>query len=116
QYIKDSFKVGVNSLNGNPHLSEDEVKTMSWDAIRNQSAYDDPDWSGESMLEAHEEVKENWKDTVYDVEDSALDSMERSGLVDPAVRAAADERLKEQLDPSQEAIRQAGQPRWGESR
>lgn len=116
QYVKDSFKIGVNSLNGNPHLSEDEVKGMSWDTIRSQSAYDDPDWSAGSMLGASEEVKQTWQDTAYDVEDAALDSMERSGLVDPAVRAAADERLKEQLDPSEDTIRQAEQPRWGERR
>ncbi|QNE74940.1 hypothetical protein F0344_10210 [Streptomyces finlayi] len=116
QYVKDSFKVGVNSVNGNPHLSEDEVKAMSWDTVSRQSAYDSPDYSAESMTEAHGEVKQNWQDTAYDVEDSALDSMERSGLIDPGVRAAADERLKEQLDPSQETIDQAEQPRWGESR
>lgn len=116
QYVKDSFKVGVNSLNGNPHLSEDDVKKMSWDTISSQSAYDNPDYSAQSMIEAHSEVKQNWQDTAYDVEDSALDSMERSGLIDPGVRAAAAERLKEQLDPSQATIDQAEQPRWGESR
>ncbi|MFI8007672.1 hypothetical protein [Streptomyces sp. NPDC086010] len=116
QYVKDSFEIGVNSLNGNPHASEDEVKAMSWDTIRSQSAYDTPDYSWESMSQAKDEVNQNWKYTAYDVEDAALDSMERSGVVDPEVRAAADERLKEQLDPSQETIRQAEQPRWGESR
>ncbi|MFI8007332.1 hypothetical protein [Streptomyces sp. NPDC086010] len=116
QYIKDSFKIGVNSLNGNPHASEDEVKAMSWDTIRAQSAYDNPDYSRESWDAAQAEVNQTWKNTAYDVEDAALDSMERNGLMDPAVRAAADERLKEQLDPSQETIRQAEQPRWGESR
>lgn len=116
QYVKDSIKIGVNSLNGNPHASEDEVKAMSWDTISTQSAFDNPDFSTESMQKAHEEVKQTWKDTTYDVEDAALDSMERNGLVDPAVRAAADERLKEQLDPSQETVNQAEQPRWGESR
>ncbi|MEU1122332.1 hypothetical protein ABZ371_01780 [Streptomyces sp. NPDC005899] len=116
QYIKDSFKIGVNSLNGNPHASEDEVKAMGWDTIRAQSAYDDPDYSWESMSQAQDEVNQTWKNTAYDAEDAALDSMERNGLMDPAVRAAADERMREQLDPSQETIDQAGQPRWGESR
>ncbi|MET9595664.1 hypothetical protein ABZY45_32770 [Streptomyces sp. NPDC006516] len=116
QYVKDSFKIGVNSLNGNPHASEDEVKAMSWDTIRSQSAYDNPDYSWESMSHAKDEVNQNWKNTAYDVEDAALDSMERSGMVDPEVRAAADARLREQLDPSQETIDQAEQPRWGESR
>jgi hypothetical protein len=114
QYIKNSFKIGVNSLNGNPHASEDEVKAMSWDAISQQSPYDDPDYSWESMSQAQDEVNQTWKNTAYDVEDAALDSMERNGLVDPAVRAAADERLREQLDPSQETIDQADQPRWGQ--
>lgn len=110
-YVKDSIKIGVNSLNGNPHLSEDEVKAKSWDTISGQSAYDNPDWSGESMAEAHGEVKQNWQNTVYDAEDSLLDSMERNGLVDPQVRAAVDEELKERFDPSQETIDQAEQPR-----
>lgn len=116
QYVKDSIKIGVNSLNGNPHLSEDEVKDMSWDTVRAQSAYDNPDYSRESWDEAHAEVKQTWKDTAYDVEDSLLDSMERNGTMDPAVREAVDERLRDQLDPSQETIDQAEQPRWGESR
>ncbi|WP_241672172.1 hypothetical protein [Streptomyces sp. IB2014 016-6] len=115
-YVKDSIKIGVNSLNGNPHLSEDEVKTMSWDTISTQSALDNPDFSAESKREADAEVKQTWQNTIYDAEDSALDSMERSGLVDPEVRAAVDEELKERFDPSQETIDQAEQPRWGESR
>ncbi|MFG2630957.1 hypothetical protein [Streptomyces sp. NPDC048473] len=116
QYVRDSFKIGVNSLNGNPHASEDEVKAMSWDTISTQSAYDNADYSWESMSQAQDEVNQTWKNTAYDVEDAALDSMERNGLVDPEVRAEADERLREQLDPSQETIEQAEQPRWGESR
>ncbi|MGW8573729.1 hypothetical protein [Streptomyces niveus] len=116
RYVKDSIKIGVNSVNGNPHLSEDEVKAKSWDTISGQSPYDDPDWSGESMAEAHGEVKQQWQNTVYDVEDAALDSMERNGLVDPQVRAAVDEELKNRLDPSQETIDQAEEPRWGEGR
>ncbi|MCY1654773.1 MULTISPECIES: hypothetical protein [Streptomyces] len=116
QYVKDSIKIGVNSLNGNPHASEDEVKAMSWDKVSTQSAYDNPDYSRESWDAAHAEVKQIWKDTAYDVEDAALDSMERNGLLAPEVRDAADERLREQLDPSQETIDQAEQPRWGESR
>ncbi|MEU0301653.1 hypothetical protein ABZ252_19635 [Streptomyces sp. NPDC006175] len=116
QYVKDSIKIGVNSLNGNPHATEDEVKGMSWDAISTQSAYDNPDWSLESMSQAQGEVNQTWKDTAYDVEDAALDSMERNGMVDPSLRSEVDERLKEHLDPSQGAVDQAEQPRWGESR
>ncbi|NUK05623.1 hypothetical protein HRW16_31795 [Streptomyces lunaelactis] len=116
QYVKDSFKIGVNSLNGNPHLSEDEVKQMSWETIRNQHAWDNADWSGESFSQAHAEVKQTWQNTTYDVEDALLDSMERSGAIDPKLRDALDEQLKETLDPDQATIDQAEQPRWGESR
>ncbi|MFJ8642121.1 MULTISPECIES: hypothetical protein [unclassified Streptomyces] len=116
QYVKDSIKIGVNSLNGNPHASEDEVKGMSWDTISTQSAYDNPDYSRESWDAAQAEVKQTWKDTAYDVDDALLDSMERNGILDPTVRDATDERLKEQLDPSQEILDQAEEPRWGESR
>lgn len=113
RYVKDSIKIGVNSLNGNPHLSEDEVKQMSWDTIRDQHAWDGADWSGESFSQAHGEVKQTWRNTAYDVEDSLLDSMERSGAVDPTLREAMDEELKETLAPDQATVDQAEQPRWG---
>ncbi|MFG3474516.1 hypothetical protein ACGF3K_04490 [Streptomyces sp. NPDC047980] len=116
QYVKDSIKIGVNSLNGNPHLSEDEVKGKSWDEISTQSAMDDPDWSAESFSEAHQEVKQTWKNTGYDVMDAQMDSFERQGLIDPKLREATDAELRETLDPSQETIAQAEEPRWGERR
>ncbi|MFD5160200.1 hypothetical protein ACFWMJ_19335 [Streptomyces hawaiiensis] len=115
QYVKDSFKIGVNSLNGNPHLTEDEVKQMSWGTIRDQHAWDNADWSSESFTEAHGEVKQTWKNTTYDVEDAVLDSMERSGSLDPKLRDGMDEELKDMLDPDQATIDQAEQPRWGEN-
>ncbi|MEU4267966.1 hypothetical protein [Streptomyces sp. NPDC026092] len=116
QYVKDSFKIAVNSLNGNPHLSEDEVKQMRWDTIRDQHMWDNADWSEKSFTEAHQEVKQTWRNTAYDVEDSLLDSMENSGVVDPKLRDAMDEELKETLRPDRATIEQAEQPRWGESR
>ncbi|MET9435889.1 hypothetical protein [Streptomyces sp. NPDC006551] len=115
QYVKDSFKIGVNSLNGNPHLSEDEVKQMSWETIRDQHTWDNADWSPESFSEVHGEVKQTWKNTAYDVEDSMLDSMERSGVLDAKLRDGMDEELKEMLGPDQATIDQAEQPRWGEN-
>ncbi|MFE3327838.1 hypothetical protein [Streptomyces sp. NPDC059176] len=104
RYVKDTIKIGVNSLNGNPHLSEDEVKTKSWDEIKNQTAYDAPDWSAESFSQAGEEVKQTWKDTSYDALDGQLDAYERQGLIDPELRERAQADLREKLDPSQEAI------------
>ncbi|MFH9723588.1 hypothetical protein ACH4M4_11525 [Streptomyces sp. NPDC017254] len=116
QYIKDSIKIGANSLNGNPHLSEDEVKQKSWDTLRDQQMWDGADWSGESFSAAHDEVKQTWKNTAYDVEDSMLDGLERSGAIDPTTRDGADQRLKDLLDPDRATIEQAEQPRWGENR
>ncbi|CAM5472364.1 hypothetical protein [Streptomyces narbonensis] len=116
QYIKDSIKVGVNSLNGNPHLSEDEVKKMSWETVRDQHAWDDANWDPESFSDAHQEVKQTWQNTTYDVEDALLDSMERSGVLDSKLRDGMDEQLKETLDPDQATLDQAEQPRWGENR
>ncbi|MFF0276230.1 MULTISPECIES: hypothetical protein [unclassified Streptomyces] len=116
RYIKDSIKIGVNSLNGNPHLSEDEVKQKSWDSIRDQQTWDGADWSPESFEGAHQEVKQTWKNTAYDVEDSMLDGLERSGVIDSERRDGADQRLKDLLEPDQATVDQAEQPRWGESR
>jgi len=116
QYVKDTIKIGVNSLNGNPHLSEDEVKQMRWDTVRDQHMWDNADWSGESFSQAHDEVKQTWKNTSYDVVDAQMDSMERSGLLDAEDRARMDKALKETLEPDQATVEQAEQPRWGESR
>ncbi|MFF1507093.1 hypothetical protein [Streptomyces sp. NPDC058326] len=116
RYIKDSIKIGVNSLNGNPHLSEDDVKKMSWETVRDQHTYDNADHSLESFTDAHQEVKQTWQNTGYDVMDAKLDSMERSGMIDPAMRDRMDEQLKDGLDPDRATVEQAEQPRWGESR
>ncbi|MET9768631.1 hypothetical protein [Streptomyces sp. NPDC006415] len=112
RYIKDSFKIAVNSTNGNPYLSEDEVKGMSWDTIRKQHAWDNPDWSADSFTEAHGEVKQQWKDTGYDVGDALLDA---SG-VDAEQREGIDAWAEEHLDPSEETMEQAEEPRWGQNR
>ncbi|MFJ8075383.1 hypothetical protein ACIQ7Q_15975 [Streptomyces sp. NPDC096176] len=116
QYIKDTIKIGVNSVNGNPHLSEDEVKQMRWGTIRDQHAWDNADWSKESFAQAHTEVKQTWADTTYDVMDAQNDALERAGVIDPAVRERLDAQLREDLDPSRETVDLAEQPRWGESR
>ncbi|MEW2635556.1 hypothetical protein AB0903_28955 [Streptomyces sp. NPDC048389] len=116
RYVKDAIKIGVNSLNGNPHLSEDEVKQMSWDTISTQSPIDNADWSPESFTEAHGEVKQSWANTTYDVMDAQNDALERAGIIDPVVRERMDEQIRQDLDPDQATVDQAEQPRWGESR
>ncbi|MCM2393118.1 hypothetical protein [Streptomyces albipurpureus] len=107
QYRKDSFKIGLNSLNGNPHLSEDEVTKKSWDEIRNQAAWDNPDYSAESFSKAHDEVKQTWQDTTYDVNDALMDSMTDSGVIDPRFREALEVQAQETYDPSEEAVQRA---------
>ncbi|MFE7614751.1 hypothetical protein [Streptomyces sp. NPDC057496] len=91
RYVKDSFKIGVNSLNGNPHLSEDEVKEMSWDTVRDQSAYDDPDFSEESGRKAYEEVRQAWRDTGGELGIGGPDAAGGSWMTDPALREAVAE-------------------------
>ncbi|ORT57885.1 hypothetical protein [Streptomyces sp. CB03238] len=113
QYIKDTFKIAVNGVNGNPHLTEDEVKAKDWDAIKSQLPEDNPDYSMESMAAAHENVKQTWKDTAYDVEDAALDSLENNGALDPRTREALDERMREIFDPSPGGVERAKEPTWG---
>ncbi|MFC9649223.1 MULTISPECIES: hypothetical protein [unclassified Streptomyces] len=114
QYVKDTIKIVANGSNGNPHLSEDEVRGMTWDEIRLQSPTDGADWNRESFSQAHGEVKQLWRDTAYDVEDGALDSLGNSGLLAPEVREVLDEEMRETLDPSDEAIQRAEQPTWAD--
>ncbi|GGZ24986.1 hypothetical protein GCM10010387_18060 [Streptomyces inusitatus] len=107
RYVKDTIKIGVNSVNGNPHLSEDEVKAKGWDEIRSQTPYDEADYSAESFEQAHQEVKQTWKDTTYDVQDSLNDALEGSGVLAPEAREAMDKQMRENLDPSEAAVKQA---------
>ncbi|MFF5975123.1 hypothetical protein ACFY7C_26815 [Streptomyces sp. NPDC012769] len=72
RYVKDTFKIVMNAGNGNPHLSEDEVKGKSWDELERQSPFDGADWSPESFSQAQGEVEQTWRDTAYDVRDGAL--------------------------------------------
>ncbi|MFH8625747.1 hypothetical protein ACH4A8_28325 [Streptomyces vietnamensis] len=116
RYLKDSIKIVANAVNGNPHLSEDEVTKKSWETIRDQHAWDNADGSEESFRKAQEEVEQTWKNTGYDVSDAGLDSLERSGLVDPEMRRRMDEELKDDLAPDRATVEQAEQPRWGDDR
>ncbi|MFJ7946249.1 hypothetical protein ACIQ6K_21735 [Streptomyces sp. NPDC096354] len=114
QYIKDTFKIAVNGVNGNPHLTEDEVKQKSWNEISTQSPYDGADWSRESFSKAQDDVEQTWRDTGYDVQDGLLDSMRNSGVISPEIRQAIDEQSRDTFDPSEEAVQQAQQPNWGD--
>ncbi|WP_149179844.1 hypothetical protein [Streptomyces sp. TRM49041] len=115
QYVKDTIKIATNAVNGNPHLSEEEVTAKSWAEIRSQTPTDGADWSKQSFSEAHAEVKQVWEDTSYDISHQLLDSMERSGMYTTEERAVLDEVMRRQLDPTDAAVQRAKQPpAWSE--
>ncbi|MEV6107980.1 hypothetical protein AB0M28_25235 [Streptomyces sp. NPDC051940] len=60
RYAENALKVGLNSLVGNPHLTEDEVAGQSWGDIVTPDA---PDYSAESFDRAGDEMAQTWKDT-----------------------------------------------------
>ncbi|MFH8614659.1 hypothetical protein ACH4E8_06205 [Streptomyces sp. NPDC017979] len=62
QYVQGMMKVGVNSVIGNPHASEDEVIKQDWGDVLRPDALD-PDYSGASFDRAREEAAQTWKDT-----------------------------------------------------
>ncbi|MER6996964.1 hypothetical protein [Streptomyces sp. NPDC000410] len=107
QYVKGTIKIATNAFNGNPHLSEEDVKAKSWDEIKSQKPQDGADWSDESFSQAHSEVKQNWKDTAYDAQEAQLDDMERWGLIDPDMREATEQKMREELAPTEAAVERA---------
>ncbi|MFI0982001.1 hypothetical protein ACH4SP_33960 [Streptomyces sp. NPDC021093] len=109
QYVKDTFKFAVNGMNGNPHLTEEQVKEKSWDEIRSQNQFSGADWSPGSFLKAHSEVEETWQNTGYDVTATNADWMERTGLIDEGERDAAREKARDLFEPTEAGVaRQRG--------
>ncbi|MFJ8693859.1 hypothetical protein [Streptomyces roseolilacinus] len=113
EYVKGTMKVVVNGLNGNPHLSEEEVRARSWDAIASQRPTDGADWSGASFGTAHEEVEQAWNDTNYDVQHRIADSLEGAGVHDSRERELLDTAHRGMYDPTDEAVRRAEGPAGG---
>lgn len=60
QYWEGTFKVGLNSLVGNPHATEEEVAQQGWGDIVTPDA---PDYSAESFEQARTDIGQTWKDT-----------------------------------------------------
>jgi len=48
QTVKNSLKVGLNSLEGNPYASEDQIEKQSWSQLATPAALD-PDYSAKSF-------------------------------------------------------------------
>ncbi|CAL9487408.1 hypothetical protein AB0N23_08130 [Streptomyces sp. NPDC052644] len=107
QYAKDTIKIAVNGLNGNPHLTEEEVRAMSWETIKSQRPTDNADWSAESFRTAHTESKQVWSDVGYDVQYQFTDSMERAGVIDGHEREQIDTAQREFFEPTDAAVQRA---------
>lgn len=60
QYWESTFKVGANSLVGNPYATEEEVARQNWGDIFTPDA---PDYSAESWEKAGQDMKQDWQDT-----------------------------------------------------
>lgn len=60
KYWGDTLKVGLNSLVGNPHATEEEVAKQGWGDIVTPDA---PDYSADSFKQAASEMGQTWKDT-----------------------------------------------------
>ncbi|WP_329191518.1 MULTISPECIES: hypothetical protein [unclassified Streptomyces] len=61
-YLQGAFKVGANSLYGNPHAAEDEIEEKSWGDIFRADVYK-PDLSPQSFLKSNEDIGKTWSDT-----------------------------------------------------
>ncbi|MEV2203110.1 hypothetical protein [Streptomyces fradiae] len=107
QYVKGTMKVVVNGLNGNPHLTEEEVQARSWRDIATQTPVDGADWSSESFRDAHREVTRTWDDVNYDVQHQLADAMEGAGVLDGEERELLDRVHRGMYQPSDEAVQRA---------
>ncbi|MET3986659.1 hypothetical protein [Streptomyces sp. PvR034] len=89
QYLQGAFKVGVNSLYGNPHASEEEVEGRSWDEIVHGNPYA-PDFGPEAERRAREEIARTWdeagrKVATEGIGGAAVDRAAELAGLDPAL-------------------------------
>ncbi|MFD7029779.1 hypothetical protein ACFWAR_17225 [Streptomyces sp. NPDC059917] len=89
QYLQGAFKVGANSLYGNPHASEDEIEGRSWDEILQGNPYR-PDFSAEADRRAAEDFERTWADAGRKVSTegfggAAVDRLAGAAGIDPAL-------------------------------
>ncbi|UNS98431.1 hypothetical protein MMF93_19730 [Streptomyces tubbatahanensis] len=94
QYAAGALKVGLNSLTGNPHATEEEVVQQGWGDIVTPDA---PDYSGESWEKAGHDVKQDWQDTGRELTTKGRGGMymdaaqEVTGVSDEQIAAQQDE-------------------------
>ena len=70
QYVEGALKIGVNSVMGNPHLTEDQVTARSWDDVWADNPVNQvrhADYSDESWDRAGAAIRQGYRDTARDV-------------------------------------------------
>ncbi|WP_329401277.1 hypothetical protein [Streptomyces melanogenes] len=107
QYLSGSLKTLVNSVNGNPNLSEEEIAKKGWGDVLTQSPIDNADYSSDSFEQAHEDVKRTVHNSAYDVQAGIMDHLADYGVIDEQTRARVDEVSRETMDPDQAVLDRA---------
>ncbi|MEU1671695.1 hypothetical protein ABZ752_06660 [Streptomyces roseifaciens] len=98
-YIRDTFKVGVNAVMGNPHLMEEDVEKKSMSEILADNPVNDfshPDYSAESFRQADANIRRVWADTARDASTGAANGYGKGPLGRQGTEAA--NRLADKLD------------------
>jgi len=94
QYAAGALKVGLNSLTGNPHASEEEVIKQGWGDIVTPDA---PDYSMDSFRKAGDDITQDWKDTGRELTTKGRGGMymdmaqSATGMSDEQIEAERDE-------------------------
>ncbi|MET9864636.1 hypothetical protein ABZZ16_00265 [Streptomyces sp. NPDC006386] len=110
QYVAGAMKVGVNSVIGNPHASEDEITGKDWGEVWSNNPVTqtrDADYSKESFDRAWETSAQGWRDAGRDVMTS--ENLVGMGMAPESIRERAgvsdatwERVLDEQFGPSPE--------------
>lgn len=79
KYWEGTFKVGLNSLVGNPHATEEEIAKQSWGDIAMPDA---PDYSAESFEQAGQEMGQTWKDTGRSLSEDGMGGLQNDLAMD----------------------------------
>lgn len=110
QYVGNSLKIAVNSLNGNPYATEEEVTQKSWGDLVKQHPLADPDYSADSFEKATDNVGQAYKDAARDAATSPLagplSPQNLTGQSDEEYEAMLDDRFGPSAEERAETSRQ----------
>ena len=106
KYWGNTLKVGLNSLVGNPHATEEEVAKQGWGDIITPDA---PDYSAESFQQAGQEMGQTWKDTGRSLTEDGYGGLQNDLAADAAghLRGAAGAGPRRPLRPVPRGTRPA---------